>query len=367
MNVFLLDRGFAIEKPGEESGPKWNQLFPANVTKYRKDFPGGKIEFTDEVLGTFARNYAAMGKPRLALNYFHRGMSVPGDTTPIDAKVAAGWIVDVEHRPGKGLWALMDFTKRAREYVNADEITQLSPEFALNYVNTDTGKSQGPTLLGAALLNDPFLKELPRVAASDNPNAAYAAGAPTMKKLANALGLADDATEDQMLAALAEFMKKKDAPDPEKEKAFADLQSQVTSLSDLHKGTAEKLAESQKELEAMKQAAKDAEVKSLCDKLVAEGKVLPAQTDTLKTFILSAGAEKVEAFYAEMKPVVEMGEQGVESGPGPKTKDAAAAQKRLDDRIAEMRKADASLTFTDAHRLALSEMPEVGETLFGNA
>lgn len=258
-----LDEAVPISKLDDGGKPQWNKLFPLGAKKFRADFPGGFIEFTRAFCETLVKNAkAVLAKGhRIQANYLHDGGVDPNPSVPLDRTVASGWIVDVELRDD-GPHGLFDWTKRARGFIENDEFAYLSPEFALTYQNRDTGKPQGPTLLGAALTNTPFLKELPRVAASDTTTAEPSAkpGARMEKKLlCAALGLSEDASDEEILSASAA------------NKAAA---VKLAEVEKQNASTATKLSEQSTQIAELKvsNAKHDAEVKELKEKLAAEAK-----------------------------------------------------------------------------------------------
>ena len=160
----------------DEGGAKWNMLFPMGATMYRSDLPGGSLTYDAEFFDAMLRNWKRCDEEsrkvsgegfRLPVDYFHRGESF-GDNLPVADKVASGWIIDLQVRP-TGLFGLVRWLDDARELILADKLAYLSPTFHPDGPNKWDGGAQGPTLYGAALLNDPFLTQMPRVAASNAP------------------------------------------------------------------------------------------------------------------------------------------------------------------------------------------------------
>lgn len=309
-SVVLLADGQRIELAAAGAEPKWQMLFPLGATKYRADFPREGITFSGVVLKTMVSNWEAEGKPERQVNYFHRGSTSARDTTPKEEKVASGWIEDIKlsEKAGElgvddkgkpkpaGLYAQIRFTPRARAFIDGDEIRYLSPEFTLSRLDPRTGKEQGPTLLGAALLNDPFLTELPRVAASDTPMEGTMAI--DGKKLRKRLKLAETATEEEVEAAL----EKEDAPD-EKPVQLAELTDTVTKLS-------AELQASKAEVAKLNAAQRKSEVEAYVAGLVKAGKVQPAIKENIIKMGEAGGLESIK-FFENVKPTISLSEQGI--------------------------------------------------------
>jgi len=101
------------------------------------------------------------GKSELPMNYQHAGH----DKNPEIAK-ASGWIKGLVKK-GKELWAKIDWTDKAKEFIKNKEFKYISPEFHKNWED-ETGKKCGFTILGAALTNVNFLKKgMPALALDD--------------------------------------------------------------------------------------------------------------------------------------------------------------------------------------------------------
>jgi len=358
---YLLDGAPVERQPAEAKGPTWNKLFPLGKTKFRSDFPKGGITFDAPFLSAMVANFKRLqaqhtaGSFGLPVDYHHRGSSDPSDATPQAEKVASGWIEDVQLRDD-GLWVAIRWTDKAREHIARDEYRYLSPEFATQWRDADTGKPQGPTLLGAALLNDPFLKELPRVAASDTPSpqagTPAAQGAPNMEWLKAMLGLPPEATEEQCKAKLQEVLGGQQA-------SAQAVAATAAKLSTLEAG-ALKLADANKELvarlAALEQEKREVSADVALEKLQAEGKILPVQKPSLKALALSAGVDAVLAIYKDAPAVVKLGEVGVPGKTHQESKEEALKKLSvLMDEYQDKHK----LTALQAQARARAEHPEL--------
>jgi len=156
------------------AGYKWNKLFPFG-TRHRYDFPDGSMTFDHAFFEAMVRNFAKVAATgaELPVDYYHRGTS-GNDPVRNEDKVAAGWIGQLKisgdgSDQSDGLWGAFKWNDKAKAHILADELRYLSPTFREDAVDRTTGLEQGPTLFGAALLNDPFLQDLPKVAAAAHP------------------------------------------------------------------------------------------------------------------------------------------------------------------------------------------------------
>lgn len=122
---------------------------------------------------------------------------------------AAGWIKSIFYDARSGFWAKVDWTARARDLIANREYRYLSPVF------THDANGRIKRLMGASLVHRPAL-HIKALASEqehpmpDNPN--------PFARIAKALDLPEDATEDAIIAALGERLATASevAPDPAK-------------------------------------------------------------------------------------------------------------------------------------------------------
>lgn len=106
---------------------------------------------------------------------------------------AAGWITAYQYVPGEGLYASVNWTADAAAEIKSRKYRYFSPVF---YVDDD---SRVIEVTSVALTNSPALIGLKPIAAK---RAGMAQGDIAMKSVLKLLGLPDNATEDQALAAV---------------------------------------------------------------------------------------------------------------------------------------------------------------------
>lgn len=126
-----------------------------------KAHPTGGFKITKEIIEKMVENYEA-GERDVVVDYQHLSLDGGAD----DAK-AAGWTKKLVNKGKDGLWAVVEWTKKAAEMIKEKEYRYISPEFHLNYPNKETKKKQGATLLAIALTNRPFLEGMAPVALSE--------------------------------------------------------------------------------------------------------------------------------------------------------------------------------------------------------
>lgn len=358
------------EKPEE---PRWNMLFPMGAVKYRSDFPEG-IGLGREKLEKMASNFARaksryMGESGFGLpvTFTHVGGSMPNNHRAVEDRRAAGWIEAVEMR-ADGLWGLTRWTEEARLRIKKDEFRFLSPEFVLAYMDPDTGTGQGATLFGASLVNDPFLYELPRVAAARTTKGA----AMDKLKLCKMMGISPETPDEeveQMLAARFSAMTPAEHPAQtamakELETQKLELARTATEKAELQKAVDEakaKLQEAESEKQKAKQQALETEAKAVCASLVADGRMLPAKAEKWVAFAVAHGIAQLKELMEDAKPIVPKGELGVggSTSQGNKEEARRAFNAEADKLIEKGTSPEA------AYRRVRMSNPELAKQVFG--
>ena len=114
----------------------------------------------------FIQKFRAQGKP-LLVDYEHQTLNSAKNGRPAPA---AGWIKDLEWRPGKGFFAVdTEWTQKARAYLRSKEYRYISP--VISY-NKETGDILD--ILHIALTNNPALDQLPELALQAAAKSSYA-------------------------------------------------------------------------------------------------------------------------------------------------------------------------------------------------
>lgn len=314
---------FDAQRLGEK-GATVNKLVPLG-TYHRADFPGGRIVIDRKYLETMVANWKASGSKDLPIDYFHRGDS-ENDGLPVSDKVAAGWLSNLEVR-ADGLYGETKWNPKAKAHIEAEELKYFSPTWHPNGVNTATGERCGPTLLGGALLNDPYFKELPALAATDsNPTKGN-----TMEllKLAALLAIsADTATEATIEARLKVLVdgEKKALEAADKLKAADTIKAELKAATEENGKMAARLAALEKEAHGVK-------LVSLTDKLLATGRKV--EKERAEKLVAALGWEEAEKTMMSFAPAVDLKERGVRGTEGAPEHDTLLAtfNAKLDELI----------------------------------
>lgn len=313
------------------------QLFRTG-TFYHTEY--GKFDITPEILKSMETNF----KNKV------RGVDLAIDYKHDSDDVAAGWIKDVYLDPtGNELWAKVDWTPTGAKVLSEKEFRYISPEFMFDYQDNETLKKFGPVLLGAGLTNRPTIKKMEPVVLSEK-----------QPKIMEGIKYMDDISKvqpadlDQMspeeikalclklIAAQAEDAKEDAAGD---EPAAPAPDANAAAMADM-----------QKKMAAMEQAAKCSEF----GKLLAEGKVCKAQEqaylsgDMVKFVSLASTVKLNDGSGSSHTPVVVT----------PEVQTSEEAQDKVLV-LAEAKAKELKITQSEAIRMVLSENLELKTKIYG--
>lgn len=195
---------------------------------------------------------------------------------------AAGWVKKLTIKNDSELWASVEWTPLGVELVQSKRYAYLSPSYLHDYKD-EQGKSHGTALVGVGLTNRPFLTMAAvslsavhfgaeEVDPSYTPNEM-----PELTKIAQALGLSADASEDSVIAAIAEKSAVTVTPVSLADQAKAEGMV-VLSADDHAKQVADATAGAAAAVQLAKMTFDTAFTKALTD-----GRAIPAMKDNLVT------------------------------------------------------------------------------------
>lgn len=204
---YLIDLSDAIQfADGDDfEKPRWVHLLPLGNYVHPRF---GDLDFSPDRIQRFHEN--AEKRVRgidLDIDYEHK--------EGVDGGRAAGWIVKTEPRledsdPEKrGLWALVNFTRKALEEIKEGVWRYMSADFDWEWADPQ-GNKFSDVLFGGALTNRPFMKNLMPINLSEHIDAVEdelrriekpgEEDSVDPKELRKALGLSEDASDDDVLA-----------------------------------------------------------------------------------------------------------------------------------------------------------------------
>lgn len=249
---------------------------------------------------------------------------------------AAGWI-----KPGdfsvkkKALWGKVQWNARALEKIQAKELRYKSPTIVFNTTDRKTGRMGGASLHSVALTNTPFLTELPEVRV----NAILSALADTfredhpmteeqIKRLAGLLGLADNASAEDVITAAQRWASTQQAlsqilgaGDPVA--AVRQLQTKAAAAD----GAQARITELETKVATFEAKEADADALALVKKYQAERKVMADGTAHYIACLAQAKADP-DGFKAMMEATQPWVAGGPPAKPGPTRTEANA---KIDD------------------------------------
>ena len=275
MDSFLTLKGSNVELVG---APETIFVLPIGHVVSSK----GEFDVDDESYKAMKAQIAERGVD-LVVDYEHQTLT--GDRAP-----AAGWVKELFAEDGH-IKARVEWTLPAKQYLENKEYRYLSP-----VVNVRKADNKAVGLHSLALTNTPAIEGMNPIVNSDN----FEGGQHSMdiKKLAELLGLSEDATEEQVVEALKvclaenRSLKEAEKQPPENvvaNKAVCELlglkvgaaaEDVTAKIMELKSGTVDgvNLAEEQN----AEREANDAVILAL-----KAGKITPAQKEWAKSYALS--------------------------------------------------------------------------------
>lgn len=206
----------------------------------------------------------------LVIDYEHQTLT--GAEAP-----AAGWIKALSYDPLQGLWADVEWTPRGAEYVKNKEYRYLSPVIRIR-----KSDNRAVELHSAALTNDPAIDGMVPIANKAGNKNKEDEMEEFLEKLAKALGLGEDATEDTVLEKCTNLMKPKTVVahtdvlqllDAKEDATLDDVKGKIMAL----KNPAGYVKA--EELEALKKQLVEKETNDLVEMALKDGKISPAQKE----------------------------------------------------------------------------------------
>jgi phage I-like protein len=299
----------AVSQDQAPALPEWIRVLPLGMVElsdHREPFMVDEASLT-----SMAADFRSRGVD-LVIDYEHQ--SLQGERAP-----AAGWIKALEAR-GDGLWARVDWTQQAREYLEKKEYRYFSPVLRL-----DPETRKPVALMHVGLTNVPAIRHLPPLVARwggeatppGEPRPAAAdrarAGKPDsvkekgkmVEQLKRLMGLEPEVEEGEVCGRTLEaFRDLAAALDLPGEVSLAQLKGAVAAL----KAGASRLGKAEEALEALKARLAGETADRLVEEALKAGKVSPAQ----RGWALEYCRRDPEGFktYAERAPkLVPTGEE----------------------------------------------------------
>lgn len=322
-----------IDLAASVHGDGWVMIFPAGRQKGHDGRGPYNLADLETVIAASVRPSV-----ELMIDYDHAVDELP----PGHPRIAAGWMKELQARQD-GIYARVEWTTKAKQHIADKEYRYISPVF---YFDEKTGVVS--QILRAALTNNPNLEVKAVAAAQDNNNPSKEIKMDeTMKAIAAALGLGEDATPEAILEAVKtlkgdldqvkeEVAAPADADGAEIiEKIEEKIEAEVASAK--KKATAssdnpdpakfvpiEQVAELQKAVASLQTESTKNKAQAAVDAAVKQGKLPPA----LKDWGLALASKDMKAFDAYVEKSPTLVTAGAEDDP---SKKKAATGAALDD------------------------------------
>jgi phage I-like protein len=206
---------------------------------------------------------------------------------------ASGWIKELINKGEDGLWARVEWTPKASEYIKNREYRYLSPVIMVR--NSD---KRAVAIHSAALTNTPAIDGMIPIAAKQSFEEDKAME--IVKEIKNKLGLADEAKDDDIVGAIERMVKeRKDllmSLDLKDDAKADEIKAKVISLKNPSGYV------SIQDFNELKKKLKEKETAELVDMALKTGKVAPAQKEWAEGY----AAKDPEGFklFIEKAPVV---------------------------------------------------------------
>ncbi len=350
----------------------------------------GEMEITSDDIAEFVRNFKDRVRLDLRITAGHdNGMS--GGELP-----AIGWFKELIDRGVNGLWAVVEWTQEGEQLLSDRAFKYFSPEFYQVYQDPETGEKRENVLVGGALTNSPYFKELTPVVSFSEPSIMKQFNTPTM----DIKEILSKKPEDLTAEEKAHLVEHKDELNDEQKTAFESVipadggegeggegagdgagdgdgdgeGAAPVQASEKNKGKVITMSEA--EVSALKKAANDgakafAEVEKMklnaeVEKLTfsesnKEGRILPKQKDAVVAFMFSLDAKQRDQFRNIINTLPtkqifgELGDGGSTAatsleGVGKEVKDAVQA---------EIKASEGKLDYASALTKVFAEKPDL--------
>lgn len=242
--------------------------------------PKGDFVVDEESLKSIINDFEGK-KNDIVIDYEHQTLADPPVAAP-----AAGWIKKLINKGRDGLWAVVEWTEKARQMIAAREYKYISPVFLKRVSDNKVLK-----LINAALTNLPNIDGMVPLV---NKATKIEKEEGHMKELLKTLGLPEDAKEEEAILAVNK-LKESSAQKPAVSKAVLDAlglkenaaESEVIGTIMAMKQSHSTVEQLTSELTAIKNKLAEKEANDAVEKAMQEGKITPAQKDWAKEYAKS--------------------------------------------------------------------------------
>lgn len=305
------------------------QVLPAGQFKARDGRPGpGKFWQLDDAAGVAlaAKLSASAARTPISIDYEHQTVHAKTNGQPAPS---SGHMLSFDWQPGKGMYADVRWTPRAKAYIDAEEYAWISPVLLTDAADQVVG------LYNAALVSAPALDGMDAVQVALQ--AMSFGGEPTtpttpsqepsvtlLAALIAGLGLPADTTQDKALATVATLKVTADAasarpvvpvalatalalqPNADEATAVAALNARLQQSATLISGLQTQVTTLSADLQQARQADAKGELDALIATCLADGRVVPA-TEKLWRDLGTKDLAQCKVMLAAQPPTIQPG------------------------------------------------------------
>lgn len=337
----------------------------------------GEMAIDSKAIAQFVQNFKDKVRLKIPITAGHDTGMGGGEYGELPA---IGWFTELIDRGVNGLWGAVDWTQQGKDLIAQGAFKYFSPEFYETYTDPETQTKYEHVLVGGALTNKPYFKELEPVAfAFSEPNIMNqynkdnmstdkkkfdedAAAAEAAAKAAADKAAADKAAEEAAAAEKAAADKAaEEAAAAEAAKKATEGGEEKVSASELKllRDAADKGAKAFAELEAMK-ADRFAEKLMFSDKNT-EGRFLPKQSDAVKKFVRTLSETQRDQFATIVRESAAPKLSFKEVGDTGKTDAGIQAVASEVDTAVKAKMSEFKLSYSEAARKVLKENPDLAK------
>lgn len=265
------------------------------------DTPKGPFTLDDEGARGIVAAFEAQTND-MVIDYEHQTIADP----PVEAP-AAGWIKKLVNRGAEGIWAVIEWTEKAKQYIANREYRYVSPVFLKRISDNRVIR-----LINVALTNQPNIDGMVPLANKLGFEGDTNTKEATMKELWKLLGLSEDAKEEAAVAAVNKLRGDLEAKRVVviANKGVLDAlglaesatESEIIGTIEAMKQSHTKIDDVVKELSTLKAGLTQRDADGAVEMAMKEGKITPAQKD----WALDYAKRDLEGFrvFVSKAPVV---------------------------------------------------------------
>lgn len=301
------------------------QLFPAGPFRARDGRPHGVDAWVmDAQAAARLIHQAGQRRTPFVIDYEHQTLTAETSGQPAPA---AGWFVHLEWREGDGLYAVdVEWTARAKAMIEADEYRYLSPVFRFD---PNTGEVR--ELLMAAVTNNPAIDGIADLAAARYLTTTSQEASDVDEKTLKLLGLAKDASEEQIQAAI-EALRAKAGQADELQEALAAARAQPGKSEEPDPAKyvpVETVRKLQEQVAALSTQVQGTEVERLVNQGLEDGRLLPAMEDWARS-LGEKDTAALRAYLDNAQPIAALtGQQSAGAAAGQEREAGALSEAQL--------------------------------------